>query len=69
MQWHPTILSKLALVPQRLINGYSKPDHGAEYEKGDIAVRFAECTKAPGSPSCENEAHLFMQQWRDALSR
>lgn len=66
VQWHPTILSKLALVPQRTINSYSKPDKGHEYQSGDFAVRFSKCTKSLKNPSCETEAEPYATVWRSA---
>lgn len=66
VQWHPTILSKLALVPQNIINSYSKAGKGHEYEPGDFAVRFLDCAKT-SSKVCEAEAQRFRQQWRTAF--
>ncbi|KAI0506597.1 galactosyl transferase GMA12/MNN10 family-domain-containing protein [Xylaria bambusicola] len=63
VQWHPTILSKLAIVPQRAINAYSTVEHGAQYRDGDIAVVFAECS-GTGATSCANEAEKYSQHWR-----
>jgi mannan polymerase II complex MNN11 subunit len=66
VQWHPTILSKLSLIPQRTINSYSKEDKGAAYKDGDIAVRFPECGKM-NPADCETESHRFAQQWRTSF--
>ncbi|KAK0635011.1 galactosyl transferase GMA12/MNN10 family-domain-containing protein [Bombardia bombarda] len=63
VQWHPTLLAKLALVDQRIMNSYSKGGKGAEYKDGDIAVRFIDCTPQ-GDKSCESESQRFAQQWR-----
>ncbi|CAK7244381.1 MAG: putative alpha-1,6-mannosyltransferase mnn11 [Sporothrix thermara] len=63
VQWHPTILSKMAIVPQRTINAYSKVDHGAKYETGDLSVRVVGCIRT-SSAICENEAAPFIQAWR-----
>ncbi|KAI0806390.1 galactosyl transferase GMA12/MNN10 family-domain-containing protein [Xylaria sp. FL0064] len=63
VQWHPTILSKLAIVPQRIINAYSTAEHGAQYRDGDIAVVFAQCS-GTGATSCANEAERYSQHWR-----
>ncbi|KAI0837305.1 glycosyltransferase family 34 protein [Hypoxylon sp. FL0890] len=68
VQWHPTILSKLAIVPQHLINAYSSNAHGAQYKDGDIAVVFAHCSNT-GDKSCAKEAERFSQQWRTSFSR
>jgi mannan polymerase II complex MNN11 subunit len=63
VQWHPTILSKMAIVPQRAINAYSTVEHGAQYKEGDIAIVFAQCS-GTGAKSCANEAERYSQQWR-----
>ncbi|KAI0472387.1 galactosyl transferase GMA12/MNN10 family-domain-containing protein [Xylaria cf. heliscus] len=66
VQWHPTILSKLAIVPQRAINAYATADHGAQYRDGDIAVVFAQCS-GTGTKSCANEAERYSQRWRSSF--
>ncbi|KAK4135638.1 glycosyltransferase family 34 protein [Trichocladium antarcticum] len=66
VQWHPTVLAKLAIVDQDVINAYSKKTNGVEYKDGDIAVRLAECA-AVGPEACEAEAQSFVQQWRKAF--
>ncbi|KAI2634343.1 glycosyltransferase family 34 protein [Hypomontagnella submonticulosa] len=68
VQWHPTILSKLAIVPQRIINAYSSNDYGEQYKDGDIAVVFSHCSNR-GDKSCAKEADRFSQQWRTSFSR
>lgn len=67
MQWHPTILSKLALVPQSMLNSYSKSEKGAEYTPGDLVVRFAECEKK-SSIHCSKESKPFEKQWRTSFN-
>lgn len=67
MQWHPTILAKLAIVEQNVIDSYSKGANGVEYKDGDFAVRLAECAAA-GPKACENESQRFVQQWRKAFA-
>ncbi|KAL1855801.1 putative alpha-1,6-mannosyltransferase mnn11 [Diaporthe australafricana] len=66
VQWHPTILSNLALVPQRTINSYDKAEKGHEYSTGDLAVRFAKCAKSIKKPTCETEAEPYAAAWRSA---
>jgi mannan polymerase II complex MNN11 subunit len=66
VQWHPTILSKLALIPQRTINSYNYAIIGERYETGDMVVRFPGCTKT-GDISCEQEAERFFPQWQAAF--
>ncbi|KAI1846454.1 hypothetical protein JX265_005022 [Neoarthrinium moseri] len=68
VQWHPTVLSKLAILPQRLFNSYNKPKHGRVFEAGDLAVRFAGCTKGAGENNCVDEAKRFSSQWRKAFA-
>ncbi|KAJ4307185.1 putative alpha-1,6-mannosyltransferase mnn11 [Collariella sp. IMI 366227] len=63
IQWHPTILAKMAIVDQRVMNAYSKGDKGEEYREGDFVVRFSDCT-ADGPESCETVSQPFVQQWR-----
>lgn len=62
MQWHPTILSKLALIDQRVLNSYRTDTEGAEYKDGDLTVRFTECSWNP--KTCEAESQRFSQQWK-----
>lgn len=66
VQWHPTILSKLALLPQRMLNSYSKPDKGREYQTGDLVVRFQKCMKSLKNPTCEKDAEAYTSAWRTA---
>ncbi|KAI1173063.1 galactosyl transferase GMA12/MNN10 family-domain-containing protein [Nemania sp. FL0916] len=66
VQWHPTILSKLAIIPQRVISAYSTEKRGAQYKDGDIAVIFAGCS-GTGTKSCANEAERYKQRWRTAF--
>ncbi|GAB1312943.1 putative alpha-1,6-mannosyltransferase mnn11 [Madurella fahalii] len=67
VQWHPTILAKMAIVEQNIINSYSKGTHGIEYKDGDFAVRFAECMAA-GPQACEKDSQRFVQQWRKSFA-
>ncbi|KAI1431805.1 galactosyl transferase GMA12/MNN10 family-domain-containing protein [Xylaria sp. CBS 124048] len=66
VQWHPTILSKMAVVPQRTINAYSSAEYGAQYGDGDIAVVFAQCS-GTGITSCASEAERYTQRWRKSF--
>jgi len=58
VQWHPTILTKLALIPQKVLGTYT-PDAAADdtYEDGDFVILFHECWK-PGR-SCEKEFNKY----------
>ncbi|TVY53143.1 putative alpha-1,6-mannosyltransferase MNN11 [Lachnellula cervina] len=65
VQWHPTILSKLALVPQRKMNSYGKAsvtDESGAYKDGDFVIRFHGCDSL--GRDCQAEAEPFSKQWR-----
>jgi mannan polymerase II complex MNN11 subunit len=63
VQWHPTILSKLALVPQRIMNAYDVGNETSAYRSGDFVIRFRDC-ELGGGYKCESEAAPFSKQWR-----
>lgn len=63
VQWHPTILSRLALVPQRSLSAYTRTDLGEAYQDGDFVVMFAGCTKT-GFQSCETDSSHYYEQWK-----
>ncbi|OAR02862.1 hypothetical protein LLEC1_01751 [Akanthomyces lecanii] len=63
VQWHPTVLSKLALVPQRTFASYSKPTLGEQYQEGDFVAMFAGCSHT-GGESCEVESGQFWEKWK-----
>ena len=67
VQWHPTILSKLALVPQRTMASYTRMDLGDTYQDGDFVVMFAGCL-AKSYEGCEKDAEPYMQVWRQAFA-
>jgi mannan polymerase II complex MNN11 subunit len=65
VQWHPTILSKLAIIPQRTINAYAKGGQADEtglYKDGDFVIQFAGCEGA--GRDCIKEADPFSKQAR-----
>ena len=66
VQWHPTILAKLALVPQRTINSYSPkspyPSKDGIYRKGDFLIRFYACD-ADAKRNCEDEMEPYWKEW------
>ncbi|KAI9155408.1 alpha-1,2-galactosyltransferase [Paramyrothecium foliicola] len=66
VQWHPTILSRLALVPQRTIASYTRTDLGDVYQSGDFVVMFPDCDEV-GDQSCEAESKHYLQMWRTAF--
>ena len=66
VQWHPTILTKLALIPHRLLNTYnvdiaSRGGKDNLYKEGDFVVRLVGCETDP-KRSCEDEFDEFYQR-------
>lgn len=47
-RWHGTLLAKLALIPQNLLNAYisgpANPNNG-QYKEGDLVATFPGCEK------------------------
>jgi len=66
VQWHGTILAKLAMVPQNLLNAYvsgpAAPTNG-QYTDGDLVAVFPGCDK--DDKSCAQE----MQPFFDTLDK
>lgn len=64
VQWHPTILTKLALIPQKTFNSYSPLSENAEniYSDGDFIIRFPDCYKS--EKNCENEFNRYWDKRR-----
>ena len=68
VQWHPTILTKLALIPQRTLNSYSVeiPSRGGKdvmYQGNDFVVRPVGCEKDMNR-HCDKELDPWYQQWK-----
>lgn len=67
VQWHPTILTKMALLPQRVFNAYSKDSPGAvvngTYQDGDFIIRFSRC-QTYDNRDCEQEMQPFYKSWQ-----
>ncbi|KAL8683546.1 MAG: hypothetical protein Q9186_000458 [Xanthomendoza sp. 1 TL-2023] len=68
VQWHPTILTKLALIPQRLLNTYnidlaSRGGKEAMYKDGDFIVRLVGC-ESDANRNCEKEFDEFYSKLR-----
>ncbi|KAL1896914.1 putative alpha-1,6-mannosyltransferase mnn11 [Ceratocystis pirilliformis] len=63
IQWHPTILSRLGLLPQRTINSYQHSTTGAQYQEGDFILTLNDCT-ASGERSCNILATPYVKKWR-----
>ncbi|KAI3555310.1 galactosyl transferase GMA12/MNN10 family protein [Colletotrichum abscissum] len=66
VQWHPTILSKLAIVPQKTFNSYNRYDKGEIYKDGHFVVRAAGCTNT-GERACDEELSSFKTKWQAAF--
>ncbi|KAF2639133.1 alpha-1,6-mannosyltransferas-like protein subunit [Massarina eburnea CBS 473.64] len=59
VQWHGTILAKLALVPQNLLNAYgSGPAHAkyGTFKEGDLVANFPACAR---DNKCADEMKPF----------
>ncbi|KAL2265708.1 hypothetical protein VTJ83DRAFT_6808 [Remersonia thermophila] len=63
LRWHSTILSRVAIVDQHVLNAYNKGAGGQEYKDGDLVVRFPSCS----GKACETETRAFVQAWRRAF--
>lgn len=68
VQWHPTILTKLALVPQHLINSYgvdiaSRGGKEVMHKEGEFVVRLIGC-ELDSARYCEKEFDTYYQQWK-----
>ncbi len=73
VQWHPTILTKLALVPQNLLNSYGVdiPSRGGKevmYKEGEFVVRLVGC-ELDQARYCEKEFDMYYQQWKSYLNK
>jgi len=69
VQWHPTILTKLALIPQKLLNSYgvdisSRGGKEVMYKDNDFLVRFPNC-ELDSNRNCEHELEPYYNQWRN----
>ncbi|WYZ37314.1 hypothetical protein EsH8_II_000820 [Colletotrichum jinshuiense] len=66
VQWHPTVLSKLAIVPQNTFNSYNRYDKGEIFKDGEFVVRAPGCTKT-GERACEEELGSYNTKWHTAF--
>lgn len=70
VQWHPTILSKLVLVPQRTFSSYTRTTLGEGYQPGDFVAMFHGCSnKDSGRESCVVESSGYLEKWRAAFGK
>ena len=80
VQWHPTILAKLALVPQRRLNSYNfayearetryggRREHDAMWQPGDFVVNLKGCDESENR-DCEKEMGKYFAGWSDEVER
>ena len=73
MQWHPTILAKLALIPERTMGSCSalpegKPGDDCLYQAGDFVVHLVGCDKN-GGEECQEEMERFYKIWVEKIER
>jgi len=63
LRWHGTVLAKLALVPQKILNSYMKPSQGPSasglFSVGDFVANFVGCDILPRD--CEKEMESLLQ--------
>ncbi|KAF5666153.1 alpha-1,2-galactosyltransferase [Fusarium denticulatum] len=64
VQWHPTILSKLALIPQRTFASYGRNKEGNAYRDGDFVTLLVDCT-VTGPTSCDKQSRFYLQQLKN----
>ena len=67
MQWHPTIFSRIALVPQRTIASYTHTQLGDGYQEGDFVAMFKGCSIS-GDSSCEKESQWYWEKFQQAMA-
>lgn len=62
VQWHGTVLVKLAIIPQKIINAYvNGGDKSDVYADGDFVASFANCDRVMGR-ECEEEVLPMAQE-------
>lgn len=66
-QWHPTVLSKLAVVPQRLLSSYPSGVADAMYADGDFVINFAGCDEV--ERSCTREFDRYWDHREQAVKK
>lgn len=82
IQWHPTLLAKLAVVDQRLLNSYdydSKQSenelmtdapprrHDSKWQPGDLIINFKGCAEAK-ERNCEKEMKRYYTMWEETVA-
>ncbi|KAJ6113950.1 hypothetical protein N7523_007267 [Penicillium sp. IBT 18751x] len=72
MQWHPTVLSRTAVVPQRYINAFSDSTAASAdgaYKDGDFIIRFPACEQSTTRDCPELEAYYKIWQKKTKTER
>lgn len=77
IQWHPTLLAKLVMVKQRLLNSYnfqpkksadgSVRTHDSKYQTGDLLVNFIGCYDDK-ERECEKEIKHRYVEWQNVVA-
>ncbi|KAF2130714.1 glycosyltransferase family 34 protein [Dothidotthia symphoricarpi CBS 119687] len=63
VQWHGTMLAKLALVPQNTFNSYASgpaSEHDGQFKEGDLVATFPGCDR--DGRSCETEQQPYFER-------
>ncbi|ETN43800.1 uncharacterized protein HMPREF1541_11124 [Cyphellophora europaea CBS 101466] len=80
VQWHPTILAKLALVEQRVLNSYNfaygeregvdgvKRRHDAKWQPGDFVVNLKNCDFSENR-DCDKEMADYFARWQKEVKK
>jgi mannan polymerase II complex MNN11 subunit len=80
VQWHPTVLAKLVLIPQRRINSYNFAmtprtdehgvvrEHDSMWSDGDLVATFKGCEETT-SRDCEGEMRGYWKRWESEVER
>jgi mannan polymerase II complex MNN11 subunit len=76
VQWHGTVLQRLGLVPQRVLNCYAgkgvkkeQESTTAVYKEGDFVANFRNCHKKNEGRDCEREMAPLLERWREMRDR
>lgn len=62
VQWHPTVLARFGLVPQRTINSYAPNSGGEAWQEGDFVASWMDCVRVGSGKNCEKEAKPFVER-------
>ena len=68
VQWHPTILTKLVLIPIRTINSYSaeiasRGGKPVTFQENDFIARAVACEK-DANRNCQAEMDPWYHKWK-----